>query len=156
MNHYGDVIMRVVASHITSLAIVYSTVYLGADQRKHQTSESLAFVRGINRWPVNSPHKGPVPRKMFPFDDVIMMHDRLDMGINTYIFSCYIQYHNCYQLDTKFVFAPVYTTQWIVVMIQGESYFTRRQWWAIGNDNTNHPQWPLLLTWFNFNPSMDK
>ena len=49
------------------------TVYLGADQRKHQSSASLAFVRGIHRWPVNSPHKGPVTRKMFPFDDVIIL-----------------------------------------------------------------------------------
>ena len=47
--------------------------YSGADQRKHQSSASLAFVRGIHRWPVNSPHKGPVTRKMFPFDDVIMV-----------------------------------------------------------------------------------
>ena len=44
----------------------------GADQRKHQSSASLAFVRGIHRWPVNSQHKGPVTRKMFPYDDVIM------------------------------------------------------------------------------------
>ena len=44
----------------------------GTDQRKHQSSALLAFVRGIHRWPVNSPHKGPVTRKMFPFDDVIM------------------------------------------------------------------------------------
>ena len=50
-----------------------STVYWGADQRTHQSSESLAFVRGIHRWPVTSPHKGPVTRKMFPFDDVIMI-----------------------------------------------------------------------------------
>ena len=57
---------------ITSITIVYLTVYSGADQRKHQSSASLAFVRGIHRWPVNSPHKGPVTRKMFPFDDVIM------------------------------------------------------------------------------------
>ena len=35
---------------------------------------SLAFMRGIHRWPVNSPHKGPVTRKMSPFDDVIMNH----------------------------------------------------------------------------------
>ena len=42
------------------------------DQRKHQSSASLAFVRGIHRWPVNSQHKWPVTRKMFPFDDVIM------------------------------------------------------------------------------------
>ena len=64
--------MGAIASQITSLTIVYSTVYLNAEQRKHQSSESLAFVRGIHRWPVNSPYKGPVTRKMCPFDDVIM------------------------------------------------------------------------------------
>ena len=60
------------ASQITSLRIVYSTAYSGADQRKHQSSASLAFVWGIHRSPVNSPHKWPVTRKMFPFDDVII------------------------------------------------------------------------------------
>ena len=64
--------MRVMASQITSLIIVYSTVYSGADHRKHKSSASLAFVRGIHRGSVNSPHKWPVTRKMFPFDDVIM------------------------------------------------------------------------------------
>ena len=44
----------------------------GADQRKNQSSASLAFVRGIQRSPVNSPLKGPVTRKKFPFGDVIM------------------------------------------------------------------------------------
>ena len=63
--------MSAVASQITSLTIVYSTVDSDADQRKHQSSASLAFVRGIHRGPVNPPHKWPVPRKMFPFDDVI-------------------------------------------------------------------------------------
>ena len=51
----------------------YSTVYWDANQRKHQSSAPLAFVQGIHRRPVNSPHKWPVTRKMFPFDDVIMM-----------------------------------------------------------------------------------
>ena len=64
--------MGAMASQITSLTIVYSTVYSGTDQRKHQSSASLAYVRRIHRWPVNSPHKWPVTRKMFPFDDVIM------------------------------------------------------------------------------------
>ena len=73
-NHYTDVIMGTIASQITSLTIVYSTVYSGADQRKHHGSASLAFVRGIHRRPVNSPHKWPVTRKMFPFDDVIMVY----------------------------------------------------------------------------------
>ena len=63
--------MGVIASQITSLTIVSSIVYSDADQRKHQSSVSLAFVRGIHRGPVNSPHKWPVTRKMFPFDDVI-------------------------------------------------------------------------------------
>ena len=67
--HYSDVIM---ASQITSLTIVYSAAYSGANQRKHQISASLAFVRGIHRSLVNSLHKWPVTRKMFPFDDVIM------------------------------------------------------------------------------------
>ena len=72
--HYSDVIMSTVASQITSLTIVYSTVYLGADQRKHQGSTSLAFVQGIHRRLVNSPHKWPVTWKMFAFDDVIMAY----------------------------------------------------------------------------------
>ena len=71
--HYCDIIMGAAASQITSRTIVYSTVYSDADQRKHQSSASLAFVRGIQRGQVNSPHKGPVTRKMFPFDDVIMV-----------------------------------------------------------------------------------
>ena len=71
--HYCDVIMGAVASQITSLTIVYSTIYSDADQRKHQSSASLALVREIHRGPVNSPHKWPVMHKMFPFDDVIMI-----------------------------------------------------------------------------------
>ena len=69
------VIMGAMTSQITSVSIVCSTVCSGTDQRKHQSSTSLALVRGIHRWPVNSPHKGPVTRKLFPFDDVIMSTD---------------------------------------------------------------------------------
>ena len=70
--HYSDVIMGKMASQITSLAIVF---------RKHQSSASLAFERGVHGGGgggVNSTHKWPVTRKMFPFDDVIM-------NIDTYI-----------------------------------------------------------------------
>ena len=50
--HYNDVIMDSMASQITSRTIVYSTVYSRADQRKHQSSASLAFVGEFNgdRW----------------------------------------------------------------------------------------------------------
>ena len=70
LTRYNDVIMSTMASQVTSLTIVYSTVYSATDERKYQSSVSL--VRGIHWWPVNSPHKGPVTRKTFPFDDVIM------------------------------------------------------------------------------------
>ena len=75
--HYNDVIMSMVASQITSFTIVYSSIYSGANQREYQNSASLAVVRGIHRWPVNSSHKGSVTRKMLPFDDVIMNYDFL-------------------------------------------------------------------------------
>ena len=70
--HDSDVIMSTMASQITGVLIVCLNVCSVADQRKHQSSMSLAFVRGIHRWQVKSPHKGPVTQKMFPFDDVIM------------------------------------------------------------------------------------
>ena len=70
--HHSDIIMSAVPSQITSVSIVYSTVCSGTDQRKHQSSASLAFVRVIHQWPVNSLHKGPVTRKMLLFDDIIV------------------------------------------------------------------------------------
>ena len=71
LRHCGADIMGAKASQITSLTIVYSTIYSGVD-KKHESSALLAFVWRIHRWLANSPHKWPVTRKMFPFDDVIM------------------------------------------------------------------------------------
>ena len=71
--HYSDVIMSAMVLQIASLTIVYSTVYSDAGKRKHQSSASLGFVRRIHWWPVNSPHKWAVTRKMSKFDDVIML-----------------------------------------------------------------------------------
>ena len=70
--HYNDVIMSAMAFQTTGVSIVYLTVSSGADQGEHESFASLAFVRGIHRWPANSQHKGPVTRKMFPLNDVIM------------------------------------------------------------------------------------
>ena len=72
-DHYNDVIMSAMASQITSVSMVCSTVCSGTDQGIHQSSASLAFMRGIHRRPLNSPHKGPVTRKIFSFGDVIMI-----------------------------------------------------------------------------------
>ena len=75
----------------------------GTDQRKHQSSASLAFVRGIHRWPVNSPHKGPVTRKMFPFYDVIMG------SLKSYLHSTF--YH-CHALCSIAIYIYIYTMLW--------------------------------------------
>ena len=80
VTHYNDVIMGTIASQITSLMIAYSIIYSDADQSKHQSSTSLAFVRGIHRGPMISPHKWPVTQKMFPFDDIILhWHNRFQI-----------------------------------------------------------------------------
>ena len=72
LTHYSGVIIGAMPSQITGISIVNSTVFSTIDRRKHQSSASLASVRGIHRWPVNSPHRGPVRGEIFPFDDVIM------------------------------------------------------------------------------------
>ena len=82
--HYNYVITGTVASQITSLTIVYSTVYSDADQRKHQSSASLAVVRGIHRGPVNSPYKWQVTRIMFPILRVTMLGNKLDAHVGTF------------------------------------------------------------------------
>ena len=92
---HGDVIMVAIASQITSLTTVYSIVYSDADQRKNQSSASLAFGRGIHRGLVNSPQKWSVTRKVFPFDDVIM-----DTSISVRVASSMTQqFHNTLRLS---------------------------------------------------------
>ena len=96
--HYSDIIMSMMASQITGISTVCSTVCSGADQRNLQSSTSRAFVRGIIQWPVHSPHKGPVMRKMFPFYDVMkfgqhcVCHNHSDESKATYDFCKFLCY----------------------------------------------------------------
>ena len=78
--HYSDVIISAMASQITGVLIVYSTVCWGAKQRKHQSPAPLVCVRGIHRSPVNFPAQKPVTQNMFPFDDVSMKTGNIDVG----------------------------------------------------------------------------
>ena len=96
--HYNDVIMSTMTSQITSLTIVYSTVYPGVDQRKLQRSASLAFVRGIHRWPVNSPHKGTVTRKCLAFQSIKYI---LDMFSNMLLREIYDKLLERYHIQHK-------------------------------------------------------
>ena len=83
--HYNDIMMSMMASQITSLKVIYSTVYSGVDQRKHHSSASLAFVRGIHQGQVNSPDKWPEMWQMFPLYNVIMKDDHIG--------------HSCWELN---------------------------------------------------------
>ena len=101
-SHYCDTIMSTMVSRFTRLTVVYSIVYSDADQRKHQSSASLAFVWGIHRWPVTSPHKGPVTRKMFPFDDVIISISKsIQNSLLPRKYNKYIQYTTYQQFIFK-------------------------------------------------------
>ena len=130
-SHYGDVMMGAIASQITNLTIVCSTVYSDADQRKHQSSASLAFVRGIHRWPVNSPHKWPVTRKMFPFDDVIMLR-----------WECFLYYwlflRNPWVTDR---FPDNRSAVWCFVQLLINISSQR---WKI---SVNHARYPMIFFW---------
>ena len=115
--------MITMASQITSLTVAYSTVYSDADQRKHQRSASPAFVWGIHRGSVNSPHSWPVTRKIFPFDDVIMricLHATLTLYV--WLFFSFIQTSTaCFMLGINFqqnsgfwrqLFSPKHNSWW--------------------------------------------
>ena len=122
--------MSTIASLITSLTIVYSTLYSDADRRKHQSPASPAFMRGIHRWPVHSPHKRPVTRKMFPFDDVIM---EIRLRYTPQVFVCNIlctyifQHHLPDTCAGKKEYCPVdtkaYTIWWRNTAIRRKNVF---------------------------------
>ena len=131
--HYCDVIMSGVVSPIISVTIVFITVCSGADQTKHQSSVSLAFVRGIHRWPVYSPHKGPVTRKMFPFDDVIMRSSTSDPCL---CFSSW--YHLC---SNRYASSNTFLSD------QVTQFRIRHKRWAMmtsSNGNIFRVYWPFV------------
>ena len=144
IHHYDDVIMGTIASQSTSLTTVYLTVCSGADQSKHQSSASLAFVWGIHRRPVNSPHKWPVTRKMFPFDDVIMnyLHIAWDrciiawtvgtVALNKFILWVFditlviVLSASWPELSTTilYIFRPMVQTWWVAKLADGPELLT--------------------------------
>ena len=125
--HYRGVIMGVIASQITILTMVYSTVYSDADQRKDQSSASLACVRGIHRWPANSPYKGPVTRKMLPFDDVIMEWDYLWDGGNMNVLCLLIDWMK----NGKLIYNTKHSRIHIHITVITPDVFFSKEWSCI-------------------------
>ena len=131
--------MGTMVSQITSITIVYSTVYSDADQRKHQSSTSLAFVWGIHRGPVNSPHKWPVTRKMFPFDDVIMIW-RISHSLARLKFHQQRQLH---RLVDSFTIMPLPPTR-VSLHKQHIDCLHLIYWWQISCFMVNVFWWAML------------
>ena len=148
VGHNDDVIMGTIASQITSLTIVYSALYSGADQSKHQSSASLAFVWRIHRGPVNSPHKWPVTRKMSPFDDVIMgyifylgglmwllvhIHQGRFTGTGTMVVQVQVKYISTLQDMGKIDHGPLtrYVKLWMCMRRECRERFPRHHGLAI-------------------------
>ena len=133
--------MGAMASQITSLTIVYSTVYSGADQSKHQSSASLAFVCGIHRGPVNSLHKWPVTRKCFHLITSSCSWDPIMMNIHAQMWICYV----CLWIFPAITLAPVRndpyqsnaSVLWIIACHYSTKYYPNQQ---------NMSQTPSTLT----------
>ena len=169
-HHYDDVIMTMLASQITSLPVVCSIVYSDVNQRKHQSSASLAFVREIHRGPVNFPHKWPVTRKMFPFDDVIMTsvgHTMNNVAVFTthklyfanglYAFNAIVPHtHNCRTWHVQAITTLSYrhinnvATHSIVTFISmfNKRYEKRLLWNAIGRSESQDRADPMAIRLF--------
>ena len=121
-----------------------STVYSDANQRKHQSSASLAFVRGIHRGPVNSPRKWPVTRKMSPFDDVIICSHILYHRIVNLLCTCYvwiwiflISFDDCGSIS---IYDFIGITAWICINICIKSHYVT--WlWIYNHLHQNNVEW---------------
>ena len=147
--HYNGVMMSAMASQITGASIVYSIVCSGKDQRKHQTSASLTFVRGLYRWPVNTSHKGLVTENMFPFDDVIMLKENCSIS-NRIEF----QRNNFKQCGYGLILAVnIHNKAWTMgVLFMMQCFLS--QWVSI-NDIDSGSDWPRVAPchWLSNNES---
>ena len=145
--NYNDVIIGAVASQITSPTIVYLTVDSDANQRKHQSSASLAFEWRIHRWAVNSPHKWSVTRKMFPFDDVIISRRNRAQILQ----ACDSDYHELWYRQYRFLYVYVY----VEINCHPAASWPSTAWSYYGN-LLKSPQILHCQTWISHRPLCSK
>ena len=146
IHRYSDVIMGAMASQITSPSIFYLIVYSYADQRKHQSSASLPFVRGLHQQPVNSPHKGPIRRKMFPIDDVIMQSILMAGTVVTYTETEQgLEGQHLYYTNVQCIFKQCFCCLPLPLKaINNTAYICLLHSWNIWNKNLNF-KWRLQV-----------
>ena len=125
----------------------HDTVYSRHRSKKYQSSASLAFVRWTHWWAVNSPHKGLVRRKMFPFDDVIMV------CVNHPVFFCNFYSHWQNQLIGLIMLS------WLLILLKVRNKITQLtdfiiiwQYWKIctwSNRTGGSDSFVLFQHWTN-------
>ena len=141
--------MSTMASQIASVSIIYSTVCWGPD-KKHRSSASLAFVREIHRWPVNFPHKGPVTRKMFPFDDVTMTLGSSKIYCRVYIFHKHdIEFGSIFRCSVRWNKPAECLTHWSRVTSAKLGHQKWFRWWLVACSAPSHhlKQFRVILNW---------
>ena len=112
--------MSAMVSQITGVSIVCWTICSGANQRKHQSSPSMAFVKGIHRWPVDSPHKAPIMRKMMTSLCILTTSAAVnDQKFENEKFRC-IQWREFHQNDGISVLVYPYIHPWLMVRVSRE------------------------------------
>ena len=141
------------ASQITSLAIVYLTVYSGADRRKHQSSASLAFVQRNNRWPATSPHTWPVTQKMFPFHDVIMNDASFFISTIAVFVVCCVQNMkvNKFEILLQCKMGNICTNFAIIVVTSQQFPFVASDWLTNVHQDNHDSCWIPMLANGDFN-----
>ena len=153
--------MSAMASPITSLTIVYSTVYSGADQRKHKSSASLAFVRGIHRWPVNSP-QGASNAEHVSIWWRLMIQREIDRWNEHWIDDkMQLQLILCHKIKNKHVFRCIFGCSitiykhcaWITHGMTICHIFTKLGFWTISIKHMLHNAIFTFWCWKNPNVS---
>ena len=153
--HYIDVIMTTIASQITSLTVVNSTVYSDADERKHQSSASLAFVWGIHRDRWISRTKGQLRGKCFHLMTSSCNEKSTLVKVMAWCQDSLFMYGD-FLYNDKMAMRLSYHYDGNPYTAKTASFFLLKQplgwYWPTPSNALG----PILLTSINFNPSMDK
>ena len=143
LSHYNVVILSVMAYEITGAWTVSSNVCGGANQRKHQSSTSLAIVRRTHRrWREDYYHKMPVMRKMFPFDDVIVLmgHKASSRG-QVLVSHLKIVHHMMRDMTGAILFPNRY------VMYRFQRFMLSRRCFVVAKASVITGNWTTTLQW---------
>ena len=155
-SHHYDVTWMSYVVIITDNSVVCSAVYFGLWQIKHHY---WPFVSGIYWWLVDSPHKGTVMLKVFPYHDVIMSHTFLMHSLNRSNWEIPFDTKCPAVMMTSWITSQYYKSQFesifeVVSHLERGKYKYEQILWCVEREHRGLGS--LLLTWIDLHPSMDK